>query len=61
MRKKGKEEDPGVDVGLTENVDWERIWSRSLEGGVLPLALRGLGYVPLFNFLIPLCDNSNKS
>ena len=45
MRNKGKEEVvQGVEVGLTETVDWEKIWSRSPEGDVLPLALRGLRY-----------------
>ncbi|KAH9956315.1 hypothetical protein BGW80DRAFT_1466469 [Lactifluus volemus] len=43
MRNKGKEEVvQRVKVGLTESVDWEKIWSRSPEGNILPLALRGL-------------------
>ncbi|KAI0250460.1 hypothetical protein BJV78DRAFT_1275785 [Lactifluus subvellereus] len=59
MRKKGKEDDRGVDVGLTENVDWERIWSRSLEGDVLPLALRELsGRKEDVHTIITLSDNA---
>ncbi|KAH9954530.1 hypothetical protein BGW80DRAFT_1467765 [Lactifluus volemus] len=44
MRNKGEEEVvQRVQVGLTESVDWEKIWSRSPEGDILPLALRGVG------------------
>jgi hypothetical protein len=42
MRNKDKEGVKGVEVGLTESVDWETIWSCSPEGDALPLALRGL-------------------
>jgi hypothetical protein len=48
MRNKGKEDVQGVEVGLTESVDWEKIWSRSPEGNVLPLALRELRRVRSF-------------
>ncbi len=45
MRKKGEETDKGQGIELAleeENVDWERIWSRSLTGDALPSSLRGL-------------------
>lgn len=47
MRRKEKEEEkmmmiPGGEDGLTEDVDWDRVWSRSLNGDVVPPALREL-------------------
>ena len=46
MRKKGEDE-KGTDVAFLgeEDVDWERIWGRSLAGDALPSSLRGLRYV----------------
>jgi hypothetical protein len=49
MRRKDEEEEekmiPGGEDGLTEGVDWDRVWSRSLNGDVVPPALRELGCV----------------
>ncbi len=45
MRKKGEEKSlGGTELAMLEeeNVDWERIWSRSLAGDALPSSLRGL-------------------
>ncbi|KAH9970274.1 hypothetical protein BGW80DRAFT_1461387 [Lactifluus volemus] len=65
MRNNGKEEVvQRVQVGLTESVDWEKIWSGSPEGDVLPLALRGLRRKDVHT-IITLTDNApqglNKS
>jgi hypothetical protein len=46
MRKKGDEEMAleGCDLALLdeENVDWERVWNRSVAGDALPASLREL-------------------
>ena len=49
MRKKGDVEKAlgGSELPLLEeeNVDWERVWNRSVAGDALPASLRELRYV----------------
>ena len=53
MRKRGDEEKAlgGSELALLEqeNVDWERVWNRSVASDALPLpaSLRGLRYVSI--------------
>ena len=50
MRKKGDAEKAlgGSELALLEeeNVDWERVWNRSVAGDALPASLRELRCVP---------------
>lgn len=47
MRTKdeGEKVGQGGEVELTGDVDWEKVWSRSVKDNVVPPALRGLGCV----------------
>ncbi|KAH9954522.1 hypothetical protein BGW80DRAFT_1400916 [Lactifluus volemus] len=58
MRNKGKEEE------VQRSVDWEKIWSHSPKGDVLPLTLQGASLLPLVplrkevHTIITLTDNA---
>jgi hypothetical protein len=45
MRRTGEREESiqGGEVELTEEVEWEKMWGRRIEGDVIPPALKGLG------------------
>ncbi|KAH9979676.1 hypothetical protein BJV74DRAFT_780156 [Russula compacta] len=60
MRRKDEEEEkriPGGEDGLTEDVDWDKVWSRSLNGDVVLPALRELGKEDVHT-IITLTDNA---
>ncbi|KAI0265603.1 hypothetical protein BC834DRAFT_924224 [Gloeopeniophorella convolvens] len=59
MRKKGADEGGlGSDVALEGNMDWEKLWSRGLEGDALPPALRKLNRKDDVHTIISLTDNA---
>ena len=56
MRRTGEERIQGGEVELTEDVEWERVWSPLRGVNVLPSALEGLRFVCSI-ICVPSCHN----
>lgn len=60
FRKMAEQDQAGSEESLTENVDWEDLWSRKNTTELLPAELNGLRLDYVHNFLDTACSNLNQ-